>query len=35
VIVVAAIVGAAGYAFREYRRSKQWGEQREFPPDVD
>ena len=27
VIVVAALVGAAVYAFREYRRSRQWGEE--------
>ena len=35
VLVVAAIVGAAAFAFREYRRSKQWGEEQEIPPDGD
>ncbi len=35
VIVVAAIVGALGYGFREFRRAKQWGDEQEIPPDGD
>lgn len=35
VIVIAVIVGVAAYAFREYRRSKQWAEEQERYPDGD